>query len=262
MLGCEMSRPPRRSGAGPSPAAAGPALSTPLKNPGPPEAPASASDAALPADAKPADAREKPRIVRRSQEERRDSSRSRLLSAAFELIGERGFRGTSFAAIAVRAGYSPSLVSHNFGSKEGLLAELVRRMIHRWGTDVREPAVEARTGTAALAATARAHRQALEHSAPATRALYMLFFESLIDAPELRANLAQLDEHLRRSTERMLQAAVEAGTARADLDVAAHAALFLAALRGITLQWMMDPAALDLERVYASLDALFERGVR
>jgi AcrR family transcriptional regulator len=205
---------------------------------------------------------DKPRLVRRSQEERRDSSRSRLLSAAFELIGERGFRGTSFSAIALRAGYSPSLVSHSFGSKEGLLAELVRRMMHRWGTQVRDPAVEARTGSAALAATAQAHRHALEHSAPGMRALYMLFFESLIDAPELRTDFAQLDEHLRKSTERMLLAAVESGSARADLDVSAHAALFLAALRGITLQWMMDPAALDLERVYASLDSLFERGLR
>jgi len=257
-----MSRPPPASGAGPSPGAGEPALATTFEKTGESGGPEGVPGSSEASAEKPGGTRDKPRLVRRSQEERRDSSRSRLLSAAFELIGERGFRGTSFAAIAVRAGYSPSLVSHSFGSKEGLLAELVRRMMHSWGTNVRNPAVEARTGSAALAATAQAHRQALEQSAPGMRALYMLFFESLIDAPELRTNFAQLDEHLRQSTERMLQAAVEAGTARADLDVRAHAALFLAALRGITLQWMMDPAALDLERVYASLDALFERGLR
>jgi AcrR family transcriptional regulator len=227
-----MSRPPKTRGAAPA-AAAGPV--------------------ALPT---------KPRAVRRTQAERRDASRARLLQAAFDLIAERGFRGTSFAAIAMRAGHSPSLVSHRFGSKEGLLAELVRSMVQRWGSDVRAPELSSRTGTAALMATGKAHQHALEHHAPAMRAMYMLFFESLIDAPELRTDLAQLDERLRRATERMLQAAVETGTARKDLDVSAHATLFLAALRGITLQWMMDPAALDLPRVYAALDSLFERGLR
>jgi AcrR family transcriptional regulator len=185
-----------------------------------------------------------------------------LLQAALDLISERGFRATSFAAIAERAGYSPSMVSHRFGSKEGLLSELVRRMVQGWETHVREPALERRTGSAALLVTSRAHRHALEQESPTTRALYLLFVEALTDSPELQKDFAQLDQRLRRSTERMLRAAVEAGTARADLDVNAHAALFLAALRGITLQWMMDPTALDLERVYAALDSLFERGLR
>jgi len=124
--------------------------------------------------------------ARRSQEERRDASKKGLLKAALELIAEHGFRGTSFQAIAMRAGYSPSLVSHRFGSKEGLLAELVRRMLHRWGADVREFAIEDRRGVDALSAIAAAHRQALEQTPKAVRAMYMLLFESLIDAPELR----------------------------------------------------------------------------
>ena len=204
----------------------------------------------------------RPARRRRSQEERRDASKKGLLTAALELIAERGFRATSFQAIAQRAGYSPSLVSHRFGSKEGLLSELVRRMLTRWGTDVRDVAVEERTGADALKAIAAAHRSALEQTPSAVRAMYMLLFESLIDAPELRREFEALDQRLRAGNQRLLQGAQAHGDVRTDIDAEAHAALFLAMLRGITLQWLVDPHAFDLGRVYAALDQLLERGLR
>jgi len=199
---------------------------------------------------------------RRSQEERRDASKKGLLTAALELIGERGFRATSFQAIAQRAGYSPSLVSHRFGSKEGLLSEMVRRMLSRWGTDVREVAIESRTGADALKAIAAAHRTALEQSPSAVRAMYMLLFESLIDAQELRREFVALDQRLRADNAALLRAAQPPDQTHDDVDAEAQAALFLAMLRGITLQWLVDPQALDLPRVYAALDHMLERGLR
>lgn len=204
----------------------------------------------------------RPPRQRRSQEERRDTSKKGLLTAALELIAERGFRATSFQAIAQRAGYSPSLVSHCFGSKEGLLSELVRRMLTRWGSDVRDVAIEERTGADALKAIAAAHRTALEQTPSAVRAMYMLLFESLIDAQELRREFVALDQRLRAGNARLLQGAQASGEARDDIDAEAHAALFLAMLRGITLQWLVDPQGLDLPRVYAALDQLLERGLR
>jgi len=195
----------------------------------------------------------------RTQAERTANSHRGLLSAALALIAERGFRATSLQAIGERAGYSRGLVSHRFGSKEGLLRELVRRMLDRWGTEVRDPAVGNRTGAAALAAVARVHRQAIEDSPDAVRALYMLLFESLVDMPELKGELAELDQRLRERTAARLRAGKVHGTVRADLDEDAYGVLFLAMLRGITLQWLVNPGALDLTRVYAALEDLLER---
>jgi AcrR family transcriptional regulator len=45
---------------------------------------------------------------------------ARLLDAALSLFGELGFAGASVRAIAARAGVTPGLVLHHFGSKEGL----------------------------------------------------------------------------------------------------------------------------------------------
>ncbi len=198
---------------------------------------------------------------RRTQEERSAHSESGLLKAALELIAERGFRASSLQAIGERAGYSRGLVSHRFGSKEGLLRQLVTRMLERWGTDVRGPAVGSRVGVEALAAIARVHRKAIEETPDGVRALYMLLFESLVDMPELRREMARLDRQLREGTERSLRAGVKTGMIRADVDVPAQAALFLGSLRGITLQWLIDPNALDLKRVYEGLEASLVHGL-
>ena len=44
----------------------------------------------------------------------------RILQAAIALFGENGVNGTSLKAIAARAGVSPALILHHYGSKEGL----------------------------------------------------------------------------------------------------------------------------------------------
>ena len=194
----------------------------------------------------------------RTQAERTANSHRGLLTAALELIAERGFRATSLQSIGERAGYSRGLVSHRFGSKEGLLRELVRRMLDRWGSDVRDPAVGDRVGSAALGAVARVHRQAIEESPHAVRALYMLLFESLVDMPELKREFAALDQRQRERGAARLRAGQERGSVRGNVDVDAYSVLFLALLRGITLQWLINPSAFDLPRVYAALEDLLE----
>jgi AcrR family transcriptional regulator len=198
---------------------------------------------------------------RRTQADRSASSHRGLLGAALELFAERGFRASTLKAIGERAGYSRGLVSERFGSKEGLLRELVTRMLDRWGSDVRDPAVGRRVGADALAVVAEVHRQAIERTPDAVRALYMLLFESLVDMPDLRREMARLDARLREGTARSIRAGIKSGAVRADLDVPAQAALFLAVLRGITLQWLIDPTALDLARVYHAFDEWLARGL-
>lgn len=55
-----------------------------------------------------------------------DDTRSRLLLAARDLFTTHGFRGTSTRAIAAQAGCNLSLIKYYFGSKEGLLREVLR----------------------------------------------------------------------------------------------------------------------------------------
>ncbi|MGW2088422.1 TetR/AcrR family transcriptional regulator [Streptomyces sp. NPDC001880] len=62
-----------------------------------------------------------------SEERRRDAAatRRRLLEAARDLFAERGYEGTTVRSIAARAGVNQALLFRYFGSKRGLLTEVV-----------------------------------------------------------------------------------------------------------------------------------------
>jgi AcrR family transcriptional regulator len=64
---------------------------------------------------------------------RRDdlTARARIRNAAFALIAQKGADAATVRAIAQRAGVSPGLVIHHFGSKQGVVDE-----VSKWVTEV------------------------------------------------------------------------------------------------------------------------------
>ncbi|MET7286515.1 helix-turn-helix domain-containing protein [Streptomyces sp. NPDC005573] len=77
-------------------------------------------------------------------EEMRRRSRERLLQAALEVVGERGFEATTLGAIADRAGSARGLVSYYFPGKRQLVQSAVHRLMHRTLEEAleREPRTE------------------------------------------------------------------------------------------------------------------------
>jgi AcrR family transcriptional regulator len=65
--------------------------------------------------------------ARRTQAERRATSEAALLSAAAELIAERGIERTSLRSIGDRAGVSRAMPAYHFGSKDALIDRLAQR---------------------------------------------------------------------------------------------------------------------------------------
>jgi TetR/AcrR family transcriptional regulator len=64
-------------------------------------------------------------------------TRERLLQAASSLFSEQGYAATGTRAIAARASCNVALISHYFGSKEGLLREVIVRGIGAAGDEIR-----------------------------------------------------------------------------------------------------------------------------
>jgi TetR/AcrR family transcriptional regulator len=64
-------------------------------------------------------------------------TRERLLDAAILLFSEQGYAATGTRAIAARARCNVALISHYFGSKEGLLREVIVRGIATVGDELR-----------------------------------------------------------------------------------------------------------------------------
>lgn len=68
------------------------------------------------------------------------TARARIRDAAIGCFAEEGF-GASFRTIAQRAGVSPGLITHHFGSKDRLRAECDAEVLRRY-TDVKMDAVD------------------------------------------------------------------------------------------------------------------------
>ncbi|MGP2438810.1 TetR/AcrR family transcriptional regulator [Streptomyces sp. JW3] len=64
-------------------------------------------------------------------EELRRRSQERLLQAAVELVGERGYDATTLGDIADRAGAARGLISYYFPGKRRLVQSAVHRLLHR-----------------------------------------------------------------------------------------------------------------------------------
>src|SRR5262245_17212611 len=97
-------------------------------------------------------------LKRRTQVERTAESGQRMIEAAIRLIGMRGYRGTSLAAIGEEAGYSRGLVNERFGSKAGLLWAVVKRLVREWNEDGRGRGHGEPAGIEALFAILDNHR--------------------------------------------------------------------------------------------------------
>jgi AcrR family transcriptional regulator len=63
------------------------------------------------------------------REQQAEQTRLLVLAAARKLFEERGYAGTSMAAVADEAGVSPESVYAHFGSKRSLLGELFRHAV-------------------------------------------------------------------------------------------------------------------------------------
>jgi AcrR family transcriptional regulator len=196
------------------------------------------ADSASPTDSRP----------RLRQAERSARTRRRLLRAALELVADRGYERTSLAAIGERAGYSRGIVTSCYGSKADLLASVLEDTLERWGQRSLRPATAGRVGSEALCAAVDAVReQAREHPVE-LKAFFLLLFEALGPLPEMRPRFAEVHRQQREGLTRWIQAGIDVGAIRPDVDAEAQAGLFLAAFRGAVYQWLLDPEHVDLDR--------------
>jgi AcrR family transcriptional regulator len=68
---------------------------------------------------------------RRTQADRSEESRARLLDAAIACLTERGYAGTTVAEVSRRAGLSIGCQQHHFPSKADLLVAAMERLFER-----------------------------------------------------------------------------------------------------------------------------------
>jgi AcrR family transcriptional regulator len=180
--------------------------------------------------------------------------REQLIAVAIGVFAEHGYAGGSIRTIAEKGGVSHATLIQHFGSKEGLLTAVLeewdRRTVAEGLADVsgldyfrRLPEVmaahQANRGLLELFTTIAAEASSPTHPAHA------------FITQRYARNLATLAAHLREAAERGDIATMT------DAQIQIEVRLVTAALDGIGLQWLLDPAT----DVVATVETYVDRAI-
>lgn len=182
--------------------------------------------------------------------------RAQIVECAIEGLAEEGYRHTTLARIAERAGVSKSVIVYHFGGKDEVL-ERVAAEVFQTATEVVAPAVAAEP---TAAGKLRAYLQSRIGFLATHRQHMLALFE-------IRMNLRTEDGRLRLgeadavetvdAIEQILRAGRRAGEF-GSFDPAVMAMAIRQAVDGVLLQLRVRPD-LDLDTYSRELVALFER---
>ena len=194
-----------------------------------------------------------------TQEQRTEASRKLLIEAALEIIGSAGLRALTAARIEEVSGASRGLVGYHFGSKQGLL-EAVIRQAHHFVANIPDLAVADRAnGAEGTIEIVRGYLDQLGRDPQGHRVILILITESVAAQPQLREAIQALNAVLRDSLRQQLVRGLEDGSIRSGIDPAAESLVLASILRGLALQWLVDPAAIDLGQAQESTVAVVRR---
>lgn len=176
---------------------------------------------------------------RRTQAERSETSRRRLLDAAFDLMIERGSLRFTLSDVGERAGYSRGLPSQVFGSKTSLMQDLVQHLIT---VSLELPSIVNETdGFEAVLNRVSAILEAPPAQKRISLTLQVLIAEAHHGNSPLRGAVASLARISAGYISKNLRIGIAAGDVRPDINPRAQAVLVMAAVHGALRQWLIDP---------------------
>ena len=179
-------------------------------------------------------------MERRTQQERRETTERALLTATADLVVESGLRSVTLAEVGRRAGYSRGIVTHHYGSKQALVEALVKASQAGFVPGVDEVA----PGLERVLVLVEGYLGAVGGIGSLSRAFLVLRAESVAD-PDLGPVFRERDALFRADIVGDLEAGRDAGDVRADVDPAVVAAIVVAELRGLALQYLVAPDSID-----------------
>jgi len=186
---------------------------------------------------------------RRTQQERSAESTSRLLAALVELIAEKGFQRTTAAEIGQRAGYSRSMVSVQYGSKQALLQSLLRA---EFQATMLRPPTRAATGLGRLFGEIDQIRAQSRENPTLLRAFFVLCFEMAGPAAELRQWMSDWLEDYQAKTCRTIREGQQDGSIRTDADPELEAQEIIDFRIAWAFRWALRPEDIDFDAALAS----------
>ncbi|HEY2447959.1 MAG TPA: helix-turn-helix domain-containing protein [Mycobacterium sp.] len=177
--------------------------------------------------------------TRRTQKERVAESTTRLIRAAAELIAEGGYEAASAAAIGRRAGYSRSMVSARFGSKDQLINAVVASA-YEGPLTVELP--ETASGLERVLARLDTMATLIDESPELLRTIFAVEFQAAGSGSRMSTRVADWISRLRADTLAAVLAGQADGSIRTDLDPEPTAHAIVVEGIGSAFLWTVDPS--------------------
>ena len=172
--------------------------------------------------------------------------REAILHAANDVFAAQGFHGAALSTIATRVGLSDAGLLHHFPSKEHLLLELLELRHEHDAERVATALAEHDGFLDALLGLCREN----EARPGLVRLFTILAAESVDDDHPAHDWMVERYRTLRERFARRLGAAQRDGLVAAELDPGRVAPQLIAMFDGLQLQWLLDPAAVDMTAVF------------
>jgi AcrR family transcriptional regulator len=165
---------------------------------------------------------------------------ARIVDAMRQSVAERGATGSTFDQVAREAGVSRGLLHYHFGTKERLLAEVVRRDAEIRLEHLGRELAGARTVDDVIAVLLHSLEDLVERD-PGFVALRFELFTSGRRNPEIAAEFAALQRATRTQVAELLAAKEREGVVRLADDAEAVAAVLLSLADGLALSLLGEP---------------------
>ncbi|MFG2792738.1 TetR/AcrR family transcriptional regulator [Streptomyces sp. NPDC048419] len=176
---------------------------------------------------------------------RSEERRAEIVRAALEVIAERGYRGTSLAAVAERVGLTQQGLLHHFPTKEALLVAVLEER-DQWDA---VPATQWRVDLLASLVEYNAMRPGIIQTFSA------LLGESVTEGHPAREYFTDRYRQVRESMAGVLRA--EYGERLPNgLTPERTAPLLVAVMDGLQYQWLLDPESVDMPGAFRDFLAL------
>lgn len=193
---------------------------------------------------------ESPRASRRGPYAKTEQFRRQVLDTALRLVAERGFDATTLQLIADELGRSKAGLLHHFGSRDALMLAIVEE---RDAINHRDFPVQP-----GFAASVRL----VAHNAGAPGLVALFAITSALGAvdtepSERRRYFTERYSRIRKGFTHQIEDAQAAGTVRSDLPAHQLAALIVATMDGLQVQWLLDPH-IDMAAHLATMIRLLE----
>jgi len=188
--------------------------------------------------------------TKRSQKERRADSDQRIVEAAIELFALRGYQKTSLIHIGQKAGFTGTLISNRFGSKERLLRAVLAHILNRFEAD--EQVTDVQSASRQLEHFVATYIHDATTAQSRIRALYVIIGEALGSISSIEDEVVKVNQVFRNKIKEFIHLGITSGEFNPKTDPQAQAIIIVGLLRGVTMQILAEPT-LNLKQLIVEI---------